>query len=551
MNKIDRQEKRIKQVHISIFLLILLLAFILRIFKLGDIPIGVTNDEASYIYSAYSIWRTGHDITGVFLPLSFNLDNSFSPVPVYLLSPLVGLFGISAFTGRLLFSLAGIGSVVLIYFITKYLFRNPSIALASMFVLAVSPWHIHFSRAAYEGGLSLFFILLGTYLFMRGLGKKGEILWSLPIFILGFYSYHATKIFLLFYIPFLLFFYRTELLTKKRIFFLYIVGIILTLFSFFIIMKTQQVTRQDILIWSDIKEAEQTVDLERKINDAPFFVRQIFNNKPLYFLRKIRENYLEAFSPHFLFLYGETSGLGGIYGPFSRGELYIIELPLLIIGLYYLFIKNSKQNRIFITAAILMAPIQSALAFDKSYAIRSIMMLPFLSIIIGCGIYYCFSVFFLRHRKISIAVFSLFYIFLIASYLYQYYFRYAIYGAESWFKSSKDVVQLMGREKKNFNHIYFAEPGSLIIQYALWNKVDPRVIQKSYASQSPKKVENVVFLGGCIDTHDQLFDPNLYLPKKTMYIIPFGCYKQKMRPFSRITQFDEPLRTIWEVYVRE
>jgi hypothetical protein len=108
----------------------------------------------------------------------------------------------------------------------------------------------------------------------------------------------------------------------------------------------------------------------------------------------------------------------------------------------------------------------------------------------------------------------------------------------------------MGQEKKNFNHIYVAEPGSLLVQYALWNKVDPQVIQKSYASQSPKKVENVVFLGGCIDTHDELFDPNLYLPEKTMYIVPAGCYRHKMEPFARITQFDEPLRTIWEVYVR-
>jgi len=550
VNRIDWQEKRRKKIHVSIFLLIFLLALTFRLFKLGDIPIGVTNDEASYIYSGYSIWRTGRDISGIFLPLSFNLENSLSPVPVYLLSPLVGLFGLSPFTGRLLFSLAGIGSVLLIYFITKQLFRNPSIALATMFVLAVSPWHLHFSRAAYEGGLSLFFILFGTYLFMRGIKKKVEILWSLPMFILGFYSYHATKIFLLFYILFLLFFYREKLLNNKKIFLLYVTGIILTLFSFLIVMKTQKVTRQDILIWNYMGEAKRTVDLERKINSAPFIIRQIFNNKPLYFLRKLRENYLEAFSPHFLFLYGETSGLGGIYGPFSRGELYILELPLLAIGLYYLFTKGSKSNRLFIIVVILMAPIQSAITFDKSYAIRSIIMLPFLSIVIGCGIYYSFSYLFLRYRKIFITIFSLFYIFLVAGYLYQYYFRYAIYGAESWFKSSRDVVWLMGQEKKNFNHIYVAEPGSLLVQYALWNKVDPQVIQKSYASQSPKKVENVVFLGGCIDTHDQLFDPNLYLPEKTMYIVPAGCYRHKMEPFARITQFDEPLRTIWEVYVR-
>lgn len=192
----------------SIFILIIVLAVFLRLYQLGKVPLGITNDEAGCIYSSYSIWRTGHDLAGNFFPLSFNLDNSFSPVAVYLLTPFVGLFGLSPFAGRLPFALAGIGSVILIYFIVKYLFNNRGIALASMFVMAVSPWHLQVSRAGSDAVLVVLLVLLGTYLFMKGLKGGGGVLWSIPFFILAFYTYHATKVFLVFYIPFLIFFYR-------------------------------------------------------------------------------------------------------------------------------------------------------------------------------------------------------------------------------------------------------------------------------------------------------------------------------------------------------
>lgn len=527
-----------------LFLSIVVLASFLRFWQIDKVPSGITNDEAGYMYSAYSIWKTGHDITGSFFPLSFNLDNSFSPVPVYLISPFVGLFGLSIFTGRLFSSLSGIGSVILIYFIAKYLFKNQGIALAGMFVLAVSPWHLQFSRSAYEAGLALFFILLGTVLFMRGVEKRGEILWSLPFFILAFYSYHATKVFLIFYIPFLLFFYREKLLNNKKIFFLFVIGIILTFLSFLIVIKTQHVTRQGILLWNNTKDAQQTVDRERKLNSAPFFLRQIFNNKPLYFLRIIRENYLEAFSPNFLFLYGETSGVGSIYGVFNRGEFYILELPLLLLGFFYLFTKGTKSNRFFIIVAILMAPIPSAITFDKSYGTRSIMLLPFLSIVVGCGIYYCVTDLFSKNRRIFVVILSCFYVFLVSSYLYQYYFRYSIYGAESWRKSDRNLIDYIAERKNDYKNIYVSNAGKMfLLQYGVFNKVDPSIMEKAWQS-SPSKLDNITFLEsvGC-----SFFDNYKENRKNNMFFIQDDCDKNST-PSARIKDFGEPLRTIWKIY---
>jgi 4-amino-4-deoxy-L-arabinose transferase-like glycosyltransferase len=521
-----------------VFVLIILLAAFLRFYQLGSVPLGITNDEAGYMYSAYSVWNTGHDIAGKFLPLSFNLDNSFSPVTVYLMSPFIGIFGLSPFVGRLPFALAGIGSVILLYLIAKCLFDNQGIALAGMFVLAVSPWHLQFSRAAYDAGLVVFFVLLGTYFFIRGLERWKWILWSIPFFILAFYTYHATKIFLIVYIPFLILFYQQKLLKMKKVISLFVIVMILTLLSFLVVMRTQDVTRQNMLLWNDMGAVQLAVDQERAKNSAPFFLRQIFNNKPLYFLRVLRENYLGAFSPNLLFLYGEESAIAGTY---YRGEFYIIELPLLILGLYYLFAKASKSNRIFIAIAILLSPIPSAVAIDKTYVSRSIMLLPFLSIVIGCGIYFFFSTLFTKNKKIFFTIFSCLYVFLIASYIYQYYSRYSIYGAESWHKSSRDLAIYMWENKDK--NIYLVNSEKMfLLQYGIYNRVDPLVMQKAW-QDNPRKMGNIVFL----QEDCQNFDLKQLNMKNSLSIIPDDCAKSST-PSAVIKDFGEPLRTIWKIY---
>jgi len=55
------------------FFLVVICAFalvgFLRFARLGQIPQGVTQDEAYYLYDGYSILRTGKDIHGVKYPL--------------------------------------------------------------------------------------------------------------------------------------------------------------------------------------------------------------------------------------------------------------------------------------------------------------------------------------------------------------------------------------------------------------------------------------------------------------------------------------------------
>ena len=89
-----------KQMTRWILFVIIFIAAILRLWNVGAMPPGITNDEGGAIYSALSAWKTGRSLDGVFLPLSFNLDNSFPPVNIYLTAPFIGIFGPNAWASR-------------------------------------------------------------------------------------------------------------------------------------------------------------------------------------------------------------------------------------------------------------------------------------------------------------------------------------------------------------------------------------------------------------------------------------------------------------------
>lgn len=505
---------------------ILLLAAFLRLWNLGLVPSGITNDEASSIYNGYSIMKTGKDITGTYLPLTTQIDNSFSPVPLYVIAPFVGLFGLSAFAGRLPFALAGILMVFFLYKIVLLLFKNNTLALMSACVLAISPWHIHMSRIAYEPTLALFFMLATLYSIIR-YNKSNQLLLSLVPFTLSFYSYHATKLFLVLWYPATLYFICKLYPKINRKSVLYcILGYILILASFFIFMKTQTIDRKKIFIWNDMPQLSRLVDWERGTNLAPRWIQPLFNNKITAMFRIARENYLEASSPQFLFLYGETSGLAQIYGTSWRGMMYIIELPFVLLGLYYLF-RNHRLKGHYILICLILSPLPATFTSDRSYGARAIMMLPFLSVIAGLGIYMFIrkiSVHYKTWFKPIIFIVIILYGYLICSYVYQYHYRYSLYGAESFFQSVKDLAIYIRERSPFFQNILLVDGGGFIHQYAFYNKLSPEDAHALFTMPKPKHLNKLYFLDSCIEKQDTISSISDLISPGTLYITPALCH---------------------------
>lgn len=81
------------------------------------------------------------------------------------------LFGISTFVARLPFALAGMGSVVALYFLGKELYTE-KVGLLSSFLLAIFSYHTWASKIGYLEGFSTLLIILTLYFFIKGLKNK-------------------------------------------------------------------------------------------------------------------------------------------------------------------------------------------------------------------------------------------------------------------------------------------------------------------------------------------------------------------------------------------
>src|SRR3990167_9776130 len=132
-------------------LLIIILASLLRIWNLNNFPVGFNADEAAIGYNAYSLLQTGKDEYGSSFPLSFKSFGDYKPgLYFYFVMPFVAILGLNEWAVRIPSALFGIGTVILIYFLAKEIFKNRWVGIFSSLLLAISPWHIHFSRGGWR-----------------------------------------------------------------------------------------------------------------------------------------------------------------------------------------------------------------------------------------------------------------------------------------------------------------------------------------------------------------------------------------------------------------
>jgi len=77
----------------TIFLIfaILILGFILRVYKISSLPLY--GDELTITYDSYSLLKTGKDQTGEAFPLTFKMGAGRPPGYVYFSIPFVAIFG--------------------------------------------------------------------------------------------------------------------------------------------------------------------------------------------------------------------------------------------------------------------------------------------------------------------------------------------------------------------------------------------------------------------------------------------------------------------------
>ena len=102
---------------IKVLLAILVLAAVLRLVALDQVPLGLHVDEASNAWNAYTLLTTGKDQHGVSWPIFYTraFGENRSPLYLYAMLPFQAVGGVNVWTTRLPSALGGVVAVALIY----------------------------------------------------------------------------------------------------------------------------------------------------------------------------------------------------------------------------------------------------------------------------------------------------------------------------------------------------------------------------------------------------------------------------------------------------
>src|SRR3989338_9116690 len=187
-----------------LILIIVLIGFFVRFYKITSSPEGLYIDETSIGYNAYSIISTGRDEHGSFMPLFFEAFGEYK-LPVYIYSVVLAqlILGPSDLSVRLPSVIFGVLTIPLLFFFVRdlltdkrYVKYKDEVAIIGTFLLAVSTWHFQFTRPGFEASSGLFFFVLALFLFFKAANQKSKnlIVFSIVSFVLTFYSYNAARI---------------------------------------------------------------------------------------------------------------------------------------------------------------------------------------------------------------------------------------------------------------------------------------------------------------------------------------------------------------------
>ncbi len=486
-----------------ILIFIIIVAAFLRFYQLGTNPPSLTWDEVAWGYNAYSLGLDGKDEFDRFLPVDYleSFGDFKPPVYAYLDVIPIKLFGLTTFAVRFPSAFFGVLTVLLTYFLVKRIFYNSKnkelYALFSTFILAISPWHILLSRAAFEANVASFFIVMGMFLFFKAISQGVAsisprrwgyiytlgffLILSVISFILSMYTFSTARIIAPLLIIILAVGFRKELLSrKKEIALAIILGFFLLLpLINFLFTPAASLRFREVNIFSDIAVIENTNQEITNDNDA-IWSKVIHNRRFAYAVSYFR-HYFDNLSPSFLFIKGDGNPK---FSTQTVGEMYLWDLPFFIVGVF-LLIKRKEGNWWIIPAWLILGIIPAATARETPHALRIEATLPTFQTITAIGVSsFIIWIKNLRLKKyfkslIVIFIFS----FLIFNFVYFYHDYFAhysrIYSGE-WQYGYRDSIEYVKSVQNQYDEIRITNKlGRPYIYYLFYTNTNPKIFRKT------------------------------------------------------------------------
>lgn len=487
---------------------IIILATLVRTVDLGGNRPHLTNDEAALGYNAYSILQTARDEHGALLPVVFKSFGDWKPgLYVYTAVPAIAIFGLNEFSTRLPSVLFGIGAVFLLYLMTKRLTKDETIALFSSFFLAVSPWHITFSRGAWEANISLTLTLAALLALLTYLNntKKKYLILSAVLFALTLWAYQSAKLFSLLLIIGVVLVYHRKISTinKKHVL---VAGIVGTLISIPIIFSllTGHAGRLNVMsVFSNARSDQYIEDtITSQGDDEDSLIFTVFHSEGYNFTRGILGRYFNHFAGRFLFFEGDWTNAR--HTSPNIGYLLLIDAPLLLLGFVFTAKNFNKKEFQFLFYYLAVSPLASAFSRDSVHGIRSLNMVIPLVIFVAIG-----SAYLLRKLIKYLPLAYILLIFLAGAYLFNFiffldaYFIHApIQDSRNFLYGYKQIVQSITPEQRDHDEIVIDDNFDQAYIYLLfYQQYNPSEYQKTNNFMESKlgdvgkitKLDNITF----------------------------------------------------------
>lgn len=463
--------------------LIIIIAFVLRFYKLGVNPPSLSWDEASIGYNAYSIAQTLKDEHGRFLPVDyFSAFGDYKPpVAIYLTALSVKIFGFSDWAVRFPSAFLGTLTVLLTFFLVEELrkyFNSKSLTsrfpLLSSFILAISPWHTILSRQMFEANIAQFFIVLGTLFLLKGLQQGRFLLWGISSLVISLYTFNSTRLFLpLFLGGFVILTWHNLWQQKKYTLLSLILGLLLVIPLIPHLMSPLgQLRFKEVNIFSDASVVLKSN--ERIALDDNAWWSKIIHNRRIGYGLLFLTHYFDHFNIDYLFFNGDINPK---FSTRTNGQFFVVEVVFLVAGLYFLVRKERKLS-MFVLMWLLLGLIPAATARETPHALRTEVSLPAWQIISAAGLYYLYGLFVNKWKQIFISLVIMALSWEIFIYLHNYYVHYPQDFSQDWQYGYKLAAREVESYKERYDKIWVTEKyGRPYIFFLTYQKYDPRNFQ--------------------------------------------------------------------------
>lgn len=471
-----------------LLVLVVLLAAFLRFWQLGNNPPGLTWDEAAWGYNGYSLGLTARDEFGRFLPLDYleSFGDFKPPVYAYLTILPVKIFGLNEFATRFPSAFLGVLTVLLTYFLVREIFSNSlsarRYALIASFLLAISPWQIMLSRAAFEANVASFFIIGGVTAFLRGIRNKGWwLILAAASLALSLQTFNTARVVSPLLVLLLLIGFREKLWPlKKWLLLAFLTGFIILAPAISFYLTPQAKLRfQEVNIFSN--PAVVALANQEMVNDNWAWWSRIIHNRRWGYAREYLRHYFDHFKPNFLFFKGDGNPK---FSTQDVGELYLWELPFLVAGILWL-LKRREGHWWIIPLWLLIGIVPAAIARETPHALRIETTLPTWQILTAVGVVGFYDwLWRIKIKKLfKFLVLTFNFLFLTFNFLYFQHGYWRHYPAEfsgEWQYPYKPALEFVRTNEAEYRQIWFTEKlGRPYIYTLFYLRVNPETFRQT------------------------------------------------------------------------